>query len=171
MTSETVSSVQDSQTQLFSLRTLHLFSLCSFAVTQPLLTALEGQTVYLHDQQIGWLEIGVMLTTLLFFLPLACVLVDRIVGHLFGRYGRNVVLFVLIGLVLLSLIRKCIGITWILLSGNAFILSVGSVIPGACLLVFLYNRRLWLRSWLTCASIGLVVFPGMFLWQFRANSG
>ena len=58
-------------------RALHLFTLCAFAITQPLLTALMQQNVYLHDQQFGWIEIGVLLAVLMIVLPLCVVAASK----------------------------------------------------------------------------------------------
>ena len=51
-------------------RSLHVFTLCGFAFTAPILTAFVRQPVYIHDQQFGWTEIGALLIVLTICLPL-----------------------------------------------------------------------------------------------------
>ena len=156
---------------LISIRTLHLFTLCCFAITQPLLTALEGQAVYLRDQQIGWLDIGVLLILLMVVFPLGFLGADRAVMRLSRftrRYGRNAVFGFLFGVIFLSLLRPYLVIPWLIKQGYAGLSALAIAIPSAWLVVVAYDRLVWLRSWLTFASAGLVVFPGTFIWHFHA---
>lgn len=148
-------------------RWLHIFTLCSFAFVQPLLIALQGQTVYLIDQQIGMAEITVMLTVLMLVPPAVLIVIDTIAQWSPFRFGRNAAFVILFALVLLSLVRKFVSTSWLLYSGLAFILLGAIVIPATILGVYLYCRANWFRMWLTIASMGIVIFPAAFVWQFR----
>ena len=155
----------------YGLRVLHVFTLCGFAFTEPVLTALARQPVYIDDQQFGWAEIGAMLIGLTICLPLAFVLADGLAQAISKRvrgWGRNSVLFVLFTLVLLSIIRPYASAPWIALSGLAGYLTMLLALSGAGLAVFLYERFSGVRLWLTIAAVGLVIFPGVFLHQFHS---
>ena len=153
-------------------RTLHLFTLCAFAVTQPLLEALSNQKVYLHDQQFGWIEIGVLLFVLMIFVPLAFVGADTVFRRLSIRFqgrGHNTVMIGLMSLVILSLIRPYIPdnrLTWIGFTG---VIAPATALGCSCLLASVYDRRQWLRSWLTLTSIGIVLSPALFLMNYQRS--
>ena len=146
-----------------------MFTLCGFAFTVPILTALTRQPVYIHDQQFGWTEIGTLLIGLTICLPLGFVLADRLAlaisKRLRGR-GRNTVFFGLFVLILLSIIRPYTSAPWIALTGFAGYLAMLLSLIGAAIAVTLYEKSRWMRFWLTIASVGLVVFPGVFLREF-----
>jgi len=148
---------------------LHVFTLCGFAFTEPILTALTSQPVYIHDQRFGWTEIGALLVGLTICLPLGFLVADRLalaVSKRFRGRGRNTVLFGLFVLILLSMIRHYTSAPWIALSGVAGYLSLLLALLGAGVAVTLYDKFRWMRLWLTIAAIGLVVFPGVFLREF-----
>ena len=89
----------------FGLRVLHLFTLCGFAFTEPVLTAFAQRTVYIHDQQFSWIEIGLVLAVLTILIPCSIVAIDFCVRQLsrgIRGFGRDTVVFVLIALILLS---------------------------------------------------------------------
>ena len=153
----------------YRLRTLHVFTLCGFAFTEPILTAFARQPVYIHDQQLGWREIGAFLIGLTICLPLGFLLADRLAWAISKRlrgWGRNTVFFGLFVLILLSMIRPYTSAPWIALSGFAGYLSMLLSLIGASMAVWLYERFSGIRLWLTISAIGLVVFPGVFLRQF-----
>lgn len=153
-------------------RVLHLFTLCAFAFTQPLLTALEKQPVYLHDQQFSEIEIGVFFVALLLVLPLAFVGLDWLAQKVSWKcrgYGRNSVPFFLITLLLLSMVRPYSGHWWYWLYGTSGLLILIVVLPCAWWLTMLYERSSGLRFWLSLTSIGLIVFPGMFVWNWHRD--
>lgn len=155
---------------LFGVRTLHLFTLCAFAFMQPLLTAVAKQTVYLHDQQLGWSEMGVLLVVLMLFVPSVFVLLDRIalaLSRRLGGRGRSAVFAVLFTILLLSLVRPYVAVPQLTIHGNAGPLAFALAISGSLIAMLLYDRASWLRSWLTFASAGLVIFPAVFLWRFH----
>ena len=151
-------------------RALHLFTLCAFAVTQPLLEALSHQTVYLHDQQFGRIEIGVLLFVLMVVLPLGVVGADKVFQRLSTRFhgrGRNTVMIVLLSLVILSLIRPYIPdnrLTWIGFTG---VFAIAAALGCSRLFALVYERQKWLRLWLTLTSIGIVLSPALFLLNYE----
>lgn len=151
-------------------RSLHIFALCAFAITQPILVALIKQTVYLHDQQMGWLQIGVLLAILTLIVPSAAVLLDRIVlrvtKSLQGR-GQNSVLAILMATIILSLLRPYTAITALDTTGFIGLIAVAIAVTCTWWLIRFYKRLPGFRSWVTISSIGLVIFPGAFLWQFQ----
>ena len=152
------------------LRALHVFTLCAFAFTEPILATLSRQTVFLHDQEIGWSELSAVLIVLTLGLPAGCVLLDRIAARSTRRFsgrGHNAVLFVLGGLVLLSLLRPSARIEFVQLWFGPWLFSSVIALPGAWLFARHYERLPWLRHWLTISSLGLAVFPVSFVWQIE----
>ena len=150
-------------------RSLHVFILCSFAFTEPILTAFARQPIYIHDQQFGWTEIGALLVVLTICLPLGFLLADRVALAISKRLrgkGRNAVFFGLFALIFLSFIRPYTSGRWIGLSEFSGYLAITLPLIGAAIAVSVYDKFRWMRSWLTIAAIGLVVFPGVFLCQF-----
>jgi hypothetical protein len=150
-------------------RSLHIFTLCGFAFTVPILTALAGQPVYIHDQQFGWAEIGTLLIGLTICVPIGFALADRLALAISQRlrgWGRNVVFFGLCVLILLSVTRPYTSARWIAATGFAGYVALLVSLFGAAIAVVLYEKFRWMRFWLTIASVGLVVFPGNFLRQF-----
>ena len=151
-------------------RTLHLFAWCAFAFTEPLLGALARQTVYLHDEQFGAVEFGVLLFVLAFVVPAVCLLLDVIARHIATRNagrGRNTVLFLLSFLVALSLLRPTAQ--WNFLAENyfAWLFSLAVAFPTAWFFTRAYDRYEGLRHWLTFSAIGIVAFPAAFVWQLQ----
>jgi hypothetical protein len=153
----------------YDLRALHVFTLCGFAFTAPILTAFARQPVYIHDQQFGWTEIGALLFGLTICLPLGFLLADRLalaISKRLSGWGRNTVFFGLFVLILLSMIRPYASVPWIASSGFVGYLAMLLSLTGAAMAVWLYEKSGWIRLWLTVAAIGLAVFPGVFLRQF-----
>ena len=65
MTSEVKPDRATREPARYDLRALHVFTLCGFAFTVPILTAFARQPVYIYDQQFGWTEIGGLLIGLI----------------------------------------------------------------------------------------------------------
>ncbi|WP_010588064.1 sulfatase-like hydrolase/transferase [Schlesneria paludicola] len=169
MSTRTAANIERSN--LISVRTMHLFTLCSFAVSGPLLTAFSRQTVYIHDQQFSTLEIGVMLLALVLVIPVIVVLLDQLAARWSRRtngYGRDVVVTVLFNIFVLSLLRPYVAAEWLVFAGLGGILALSIAVPTAVALTLLYVRTGWMKAWLTFASVGILVFPVMFVWQFQA---
>ena len=158
-----------SQSSLFQ-RTLHLFALCAFAFTEPLLGALARQTVYLHDEQFGAVEFGVLLFVLVLVVPAVCLLLDVIARHIATRNagrGRNTVLFLLSFLVALSLLRPTAQWDFLAESYSAWMFSLAVAFPTAWFFTRSYDHYEGLRHWLTFSAIGIVAFPITFVWQMQ----
>lgn len=151
-------------------RALHIFTLCAFAFTQPILAALSQQTVFLHDQEIDWPEISAVLVVLILGLPACCVLLDLItVRHARRLSNRapNAMLFVLTSLVLLSLLRPCAKIPIVAMQNSIWFYSLSSALLGAWFFTYQYERLSWVRHWLTVSALGIAVFPISFVWQIE----
>ena len=151
-------------------RTLHLFTLCTFGITQPLLAALCQRTVYLNDQQFSWVEISIVLAVLSIVLPLCVVGADWMIRLLSTRcfgIGRNTVMIVLMTLVILSLCRPYLRDDSYSLKGYTGVLEPVAAMAIAFALASTYERKSWMKSWLTLTSIGLVLAPALFLFQFE----
>ena len=154
-------------------RVTDICMLFAFGVTQPLLSALSRQTVYLHDQRVEWLEVGVLLLLLLLVLPLCFVVLDALIrwaSSWIGGYGRNLVLAFLLSLVLLSLLRPCL-----ILSLRYRLIPLGLLVPilviaSSWFLISIYERRPGLQIWFSCLSVGILIFPITFVWQFQQFS-
>ena len=157
-------------TQKNPARILHLFTLCAFAIGQPILTALSGQAVYLHDQKFGLIEISLLLVTLFLLVPLCCVVLDRCIRLWSQRirgWGSDSVLVLLTTLLLLSLIRPYATQWWAATQGSSGLIIIAVVFPCSWGMVALYRHLAGIRVWLTVASLGLVIFPAHFLWNYQ----
>ena len=154
-------------------RTADICTLFAFGVTQPLLSALSRQTVYLYDQRVEWLEVGVLLSLLVLVLPLSFVLIDFViqwVARRIGGYGQNSILVFLLSIVLLSLLRP-----YVVSSPYYIPIPLGLLLPILTIalswyLVSLYEKRPWLQIWLSCLSVGILIFPITFACQFQPFS-
>lgn len=156
--------------RLFSLRTLHLFALSSFAIAEPTLTALIGQTTYVHDQQVGLAEVACLLIWLMVVIPLGWFAVDSIAYYVSRRchgYGRDTALFMLATILCLTLLRPYVITKMLVKLGLSGLLALGVSLIGASLFVLMYRRFSGFRTWVSVASAGMVVFPAVFVWQFQ----
>jgi hypothetical protein len=152
------------------MRMLHLWTLASFAFTQPLLSALVRQTVYLHDQQFGWLELSSLMLILVFMVPTACIIFDwffQRLSRLSVGWGKSTIFTFLFMLVLLSLLRPYDAHWWEVTKGNSGLLVLAVVVPFASGIASLYDRSREMRFWLTLISPGIFLFPAIFLWQIH----
>ena len=151
-------------------RGLHVLTLSSFGITQPLLDALGKRTIFLSEQQIAWPHVLILLGVLNIVLPvvlIACDWLVQTVSQWIG-HGRNTVLVFLMLVVLLSVVRPTLSKGWLAEQALAGFTALIVLTPSAVGLVSLYERYGWLRCWLTVASAGAIVFPAHFLWQFAA---
>lgn len=162
--------VRDSVAQLASERSLHICVLSAFAFSEPIFAALSQQFVYLHDLGAGWLEVAFILLVLTVLLPMAWVLIDRLVMAVSKRYlrghGQNLVLATLLLLLWLSILRPFMKIPFLELKAAVWIASILVASAGAVLSVQLYLRSIWVRRWVTLMTIGLICFPLQFVIQY-----
>lgn len=148
-------------------RSLHVCALCAFAVSEPLFAFLKQRFVFLHDLNVGWIEICylVLLTALL--PPLVCILLDMAVVSLSTRWwggrGRNAFLGMLMCLLWLCLVRPFIRWEFLELNSIMWMVSLTVAIGGAIGTLYVYQRSLWFRRWVSLATVGLVLFPGQFV--------
>lgn len=154
-------------------RALHIYVLCAFAFSEPLFTALTQQFVYLHDLQAGWFEISYVILLLSVVIPATCVLLDCLVmsgSSRFGGRGHDLFLTILFGLVWLSVLRPFMGFRFLVIQSSVWMASLVIAIAGAFLSVRLYQKHSWIRRWVSVATVGLVCFPGLFLFRYGSLS-
>lgn len=155
---------------LASERSLHICVLSAFAFSEPIFAALSQQFVYLHDLGAGWLEIAFILLVLTVLLPMAWILVDGLVMAISKRYlrgyGQNLALATLFVLLWLSIIRPFMKVSFLEMMAAVWIASLIVAISGAIVSLQFYLRSLWIRRWVTLATIGLVCFPLQFVIQY-----
>ena len=156
--------------RLFSLRTLHLFALSSFAITEPTLTALIGRTAYLSDHGIGLPEAFGLLFWLLIVIPLGWFALDCVAFHVSRRIrglGADTAIFLLSGLLCLTLLRPYVVNRTLVQNGVSGLLALSCAGVGATVFVLMYGRISGFRSWVTVSSLGILVFPTVFIWQLH----
>jgi len=149
-------------------RSWHIAGLCAFAFSQPLYAALLKQTVYLHDLEVGWFEIGFLVAVLSFGIPLLWIAADGLAQQLPRRCGRlrSGFLLLLFCLFWMTLLRPFLRLPFLELHYAVWMATLALAIPAAVVSLILYERQRWVRGWISLASIGLIVFPAMFVSQF-----
>lgn len=150
------------------LRSLHVIGLCAFAFTQPLLIALFERSVYRHDQRFTAFDYFSLLFVLMIVLPGIAVLLDicfLAASKWTAGYGRNSLIFVLGGLITLSLVRPMTAWQFFYENSCGWIFSLLTGFTGATVVSLVYERSKNIRQWLTIASVGILVFPGSFILQ------
>ena len=163
--------VRGALTPFRSERALHVCVLCAFAFSEPLFAALTQQFVYMHDLEAGWGEVAYVVLMLTVVIPAGWILLDYLVMHGSSRYrgrGRNLVLTVLTGIVWLSLLRPFMKFPFLMMQSSIWLASLIIATVGAILSVQIYQRSVWFRRWVSVATLGLVCFPGAFLYQFSS---
>lgn len=161
---------QQNAPRLLSSRTLHLCALSSFAVTAPILNILIDRTAYLHDQQVGLPQVAVLLMVLSVFIPGCWLLADLIVFYVsrrLGGRGRDTILFLLAGIICLTAVRPYVIAYQLNQAGLSGIVALLVSGIAAFLFVVLYRRVPAFRTWITVSSVGILMFPLVFVWQFE----
>lgn len=136
---------------------LHIGTLSSLSVAQPVLDLLSQQTEYLVSRQVGVLEASFLIFFLVLAVPGLVVAGTCLAGWAIGAkrwiYRAGIgILVVLFGLLVLKTLRPDAGI---LLSG-----AVG-LLAGSTALV--YDRSPTARRYLTLLSPALLIVPALFL--------
>lgn len=143
---------------------LHVFSLINLVVAQTFYDRLARQTNYLVDPRVTPAAIAAMGVCLSFGLPLLIVGLECLAGLLRRRLRESVHLGVVLlcgTLLCLQLVRRLDFLPgWLLIAG-----ALGT----ACGLTWGYERFASLRSVVTMASLGIVVFPGMLWMRLQAS--
>lgn len=150
-------------------RVLHVWTLCAFAFSEPLFAALTQQFIYLHDLKAGWREIGYVLLLLMVAVPGLWALLDQLAvrcASRWGGWGQNIVFILLLCLVWLSLLRPFLRLRSLELMDAVWAVSLLIAFAAAGLSMWLYQRSQWMRHWCSVAALGIVCFPGMFVYQF-----
>lgn len=149
-------------------RVLHFMTLSAFAFAQPLLSLIPERTLFLHDLQPRWSETVLFTVGIIVVLPLFFAGLDVVWRKLARRFLPKLVdgvLYLLLLHVLLSFFKPLIdvpvlqkqGISWLVLLLTSSGLAFGWLrwlkrSPGA-------------ERWLMACSIGVLLFPGWFLWK------
>lgn len=136
---------------------LHIGTLSSLSVAQPVLDLLSQQTEYLVSRQVGVLEASFLIFFLVLAVPGLVVAGTCLTGWAIGAkrwfYGAGIgLLVVLFGLLVLKTLKPDAGI---LLAG-----AVG-LLAGSTTLV--YDRSSTARRYLTLLSPALLIVPALFL--------
>ncbi len=136
---------------------LHIGTLSSLSVAQPVLDLLSRQTEYLVSRQVGVLEASFLIFFLVLAVPGLVVAGTCLAGWAIGAkrwfYGAGIgILVVLFGLLVLKTLMPDAGI---LLSG-----AVG-LLAGSAAIV--YDRSSTARRYLTLLSPALLIVPALFL--------
>lgn len=146
----------------------HIAVLCGFTFSQPLFTALTQQFVYLHDLEAGWLEIGYLVILLALIVPALWIAIDWLVSArpwLPARL-RNAVLAVLFCLFWMTLLRPFLKIRILELSYSIWLATFALAIPLGLASTAVYQTIPFVRKWISVAAVGLICFPGYFLYQY-----
>ena len=154
-------------------RAWHICVFCAFAFSEPLFEALTQQFVYLHDLNAGWVGIGYVLFLLMVLIPAGWVLLDQLavsVSTQIGGRGCNLILTLLMGLVWLSFLRPFMRFQFLESECLVWLASLVLATAGAFLSIQLYQGSRWVRRWVSVASLGIVCFPGMFVYLYGCLS-
>jgi len=134
---------------------LHLFVLSAFAIAQPIYDRLGDRSAFLVDKGIRSPAVLILVACVSLLVPAALVLLERLAARFLGRWASES-LHAIFLLVLITLIALPV---W----------KIGEVFPGAGALtlallssaagVFCYFRKSIVRTVMTMASPGIVIFP------------
>ena len=134
---------------------LHLFVLTAFAVAQPVYDRLGDRTSYLVDKGIRSPAVLLFIACLSLLLPAMLGLFEWGVRRFFGKRGAEaahaIILLVLFTLIMLPL--------WKYREVLDAPLAMTGAILSAVAIVFVYFRLSVLRTLVTAASPGIVIFP------------
>lgn len=136
---------------------LHIGTLASFAVAQPVLNLLSQQPEYLVSRQVGVLEASFLIFLPILAIPGMVVAGTGLLGWAIGAkrwfHGAGIGIFLaLLGLLVLKTLKPDAGI---LLSGAAGLLA------GSMSLA--YDRSPTVRGYLTLLSPSMLIVPALFL--------
>ncbi len=143
---------------------LHVFVLASFAVAQPIYDRLSGRAALFVDQSMGMPVAYLLVALISVGLPTLIVLIEGLV-----RYGsprcyealHRVVICVFLLLVAVPICKQ-----FIFLFPTAVV--VGAIV-AAVIGTRLYLKYRTIRTMVTWAALGIVIFPLIFLVQFSSN--
>ena len=140
---------------------LHIFVLTSFAIAQPVYDRLSHRVGFLMDQSISPSAVRLLVFLLSCVLPTAIAFVAIVTAHWkrpIHDAWHSIVVFVCL---VLSALPVCSRFGF--LSG---ILMLGVALAAAAFGVWCYFKFLWARTIVTWSSPGILLFPGIFLFQY-----
>lgn len=143
---------------------LHVFVLFNFAVAQPVYDRLSERAALFVDQVIG-MQVAYLLAVLLSAgIPGAIVLIEWLVGCCGKRWYETLHCLVLSVLLFLLALPICKQANFLYGTGMIVCAAVAAMLGTR-----LYLKHRSIRAVLTVASLGIVIFPVIFLTQFSAN--
>lgn len=148
---------------------LQLYVLSAFAIAQPLLDRLAGRVIFLIQEQIRREAILLVVAAVMLAVPSALVLIEWLAGRMAGfsarRWTHRCFVFVLLFCLLLFAIKTLLVATdWKTLGIPGFlIVAVGGIV--SYFLTRLLDRSSAARKVVSYASVGLVLFPAVFLFK------
>jgi hypothetical protein len=143
----------------------HVFVLASFALTQPVYDRLGARPAFLVRLGVRPPVIFLVIVLLSLLLPAAIAGIDRL-AWLCARRVRDVLHVIMIYVLLLLLALPMLK--------RASFLSGTSILTGALIVAAIatwgYLKTSGLRTFVTFCTLGLVVFPAVFLFSSSATS-
>ncbi len=145
---------------------LHVLVLFNFAVAQPIYDRLSERGALFVDQHIGMPVAYLLVGLLSAGIPGAIVLVEWLVSLCGRRYYETLHCLVLSVLLFLLALPVCKRVDFLFGPGMIICSTLGAALGTS-----LYLKYRPLRAVLSVASLGVVIFPVLFLIQFSANFG
>lgn len=137
---------------------LHVFVLVNFAIAQPIYDRLGERTAFLIDMDLGRPAICTLVVLLTAGLPTVIVLLERLVLR-GSRRAYNTLHLTIVFALLLLLMLPFVKLISFLHGVLVFCIAVIGAIVG----IWGYSSSRHIRSVVTLASPGMIVFPGAFL--------
>ncbi len=153
------------RTRKLSTDVLHIFVLTSFAVAQPMYDRLGDRFGFLMDQSITQSALRLLVFLLSCVLPAAIAFVVVVAAR--GKRQVHDALHSIVVFVCLVLSALPVCSRMIFLPGS---LMLGVALTAAGFGVWCYFQFAWARKLVTCCSPGVLLFPGLLLFQFSAAS-
>ena len=150
-----------SPAQTVFIESLHLFVLATFGITQPVYDRLGERPMFLSDSNVGRPAILLLTATLSLLIPGLVPLALWCVGRLAPRARAPlyaIVVYLLLSLIALPLAKRA---EWLFPDW----LTIGLGLAGAGVATWGYFTFRHLRSVVTAAAAGIVVFPAIFLFH------
>lgn len=137
---------------------LHVFVLVNFALAQPVYDRLRERSAFLIDMDLGWSAMCTLVVLLTAVLPSVIVLLEWLVSCVSRRAYNALHLTIVLALLILLALPFVKLITF--LPGS---LVICAALIGAIAGTWSYSSSRHIRSVVTLASPGMLVFPGTFL--------
>lgn len=150
-------------TRKLSADILHIFVLTSFAISQPVYDRLGNRLAFLMDQSITPSTVRFLVFLLSCVLPVTIAFITLVMAH--GNRQRHDVFHSIVVFVCLALSALPVCSRMIFLPGC---LMLGLALTAAGFGVWCYFTFQWARALVTCSAPGVLLFPGIFLFQFSA---